>query len=121
MIHDSCRSLQACMGPGQAGQIVVLHQPLPNLQHPQRADEASVCSVKAAATRNGRLTRHMLQESDSESAPAAMTEALFGGVLSSQVVCDDCGHKAVTLEPFYNLSLPIPSKLRGDARLVRPF
>lgn len=47
-------------------------------------------------------------------AAAPMTEALFGGVLSSQVICDDCGHKAVTLEPFYNLSLPIPPKLRAD-------
>ena len=58
----------------------------------------------------------LLQEGDSEGAPASMTEALFGGMLSSQVVCDDCGHKAVTLEPFYNLSLPIPSKLRAYAR-----
>ena len=45
-----------------------------------------------------------------------MTEALFGGVLSSQVVCEDCSHKAVTLEPFYSLSLPIPSRLTSAGR-----
>jgi len=62
------------------------------------------------------LTWDVLQEEEDGQAVAPMTEALFGGVLSSQVICDDCGHKTVTLEPFYNLSLPIPSKLRGDAR-----
>ena len=45
-----------------------------------------------------------------------MTEALFGGVLSSQVICSDCAHMAVTLEPFYSLSLPVPSKLRSAGR-----
>lgn len=60
---------------------------------------------------------HCLQEDAGEQRPAGlMTEALFRGVLSSQVICEDCSHRAVTLEPFFNLSLPIPSKLKSDAR-----
>ena len=59
----------------------------------------------------------LLQEGPgSDEAPASMTEALFGGVLSSQVICNDCSHKTVTLEPFYSLSLPIPSKLTSAGR-----
>ena len=62
----------------------------------------------------------MLQEGEEADVGAPMTEALFGGVLSSQVACEDCGHKAVTLEPFYSLSLPVPSRLRADARSAEP-
>lgn len=79
----------------------------------QLTPHSLVCSLPTSCSL---LTRRMLQEGDSENAAASMTEALFGGALSSHVVCDDCSHKAVTQEPFYNLSLPIPSKLRGDAR-----
>lgn len=43
--------------------------------------------------------------------PEAFTEALFGGELSSRVVCRECSHETVALEPFYDLSLPIPASL----------
>lgn len=35
-------------------------------------------------------------------------EALFGGELSSRVVCKECCHESINIEPFYDLSLPIP-------------
>ena len=79
----------------------------------QLTPHSLICSLPTSCSR---LTGRMLQEGDGGNAAASVTEALFGGALSSQVVCGDCGHKAVTQEPFYNLSLPVPSKLRGDAR-----
>lgn len=43
--------------------------------------------------------------------PEAFTEALFAGELSSRVVCRECSHETVALEPFYDLSLPVPASL----------
>ncbi|CAI6008584.1 unnamed protein product [Closterium sp. NIES-65] len=38
----------------------------------------------------------------------SVVERLFGGVLSSTVVCCECGHSSTVSEPFLDLSLPIP-------------
>lgn len=35
---------------------------------------------------------------------------LFAGQQRSSLKCDACGKESVTFEPFFNLSLPIPSK-----------
>lgn len=37
---------------------------------------------------------------------------LFVGQLKSTLICQTCGYKSVTFDPFWDLSLPIP-KVRG--------
>ena len=46
-----------------------------------------------------------------EQLPACFSEVVFGGELSSRVACGGCAHESVQLEPFYDLSLPIPSSM----------
>ena len=48
-------------------------------------------------------------EAAAEKLPAAFSEVVFGGELSSRVQCGGCSHESVTLEPFYDLSPSIPS------------
>ena len=43
-------------------------------------------------------------------------EGVFGGRLASHVACGECGRESVTLETFYDLSLPIPAGLPQPAR-----
>ena len=33
---------------------------------------------------------------------------LFVGQLKSELICQFCGYKSVTFDPFWDLSLPIP-------------
>ena len=41
--------------------------------------------------------------------PKGFLSEVFGGQLSSKVACEVCHHTSVTLEPFMDLSLPIPA------------
>lgn len=43
-------------------------------------------------------------------------EGVFGGRLASHVACVECKHESVTLETFYDLSLPIPAGLPQPQR-----
>lgn len=42
-------------------------------------------------------------------APPGFLSEIFGGQLSSRVACEVCHHTSITLEPFMDLSLPIPA------------
>ena len=56
-------------------------------------------------------------EEDSEGSKAArkgFLSEVFGGQLSSRVACEVCHHTSVTLEPFMDLSLPVPSAALAD-------
>ena len=54
------------------------------------------------------------------SAPQGFLSEVFGGQLSSQVACQACDYTSVTLEPFMDLSLPIPSGSVADSDLSAP-
>ena len=41
---------------------------------------------------------------------SSMFGDIFAGQLQSTLLCTVCGHESVSLEPFWDLSLPIPSK-----------
>lgn len=41
-------------------------------------------------------------------APQGFLSEVFAGQLSSTVTCQTCHHQSTTLEPFMDLSLPIP-------------
>ena len=54
-------------------------------------------------------------EDEGESAlPQGFLSEVFGGQLSSRVACEVCHHTSVTLEPFMDLSLPIPAGTLAD-------
>jgi ubiquitin C-terminal hydrolase len=55
-----------------------------------------------------------------EECPSSLTEALFGGELSSRVVCKECCHESISLEPFYDLSLPVPNNIPKADRCLHP-
>ena len=40
--------------------------------------------------------------------PPGFLSEVFAGQLSSTVTCETCQHQSTTLEPFMDLSLPIP-------------
>lgn len=42
--------------------------------------------------------------------PQKLLSLLFEGTLSSQVVCDECGHVSTKEEAFQDLSLDFPSQ-----------
>lgn len=42
---------------------------------------------------------------------------LFVGQLKSTLQCTVCGHCSVTFDPFWDLSLPIPSSAKGNVKL----
>lgn len=46
--------------------------------------------------------------------PMGFLSEVFGGQLSSRVACEVCHHTSVTLEPFMDLSLPIPAGTLAD-------
>ena len=46
--------------------------------------------------------------SNAKTAPQGFLSEVFGGQLSSRVACGACDYTSVTLEPFMDLSLPIP-------------
>lgn len=47
-------------------------------------------------------------------AEASFVAGVFTGQLSSSVQCQACDHKAASLEPFMDLSLPIPINLSQE-------
>ena len=54
-------------------------------------------------------------EEDGEGAlPKGFLSEVFGGQLSSRVACEVCHHTSITLEPFMDLSLPIPADTLAD-------
>lgn len=54
-------------------------------------------------------------EEEAESAnPKGFLSEVFEGQLSSKVACEVCHHTSVTLEPFMDLSLPIPAGALAD-------
>lgn len=46
--------------------------------------------------------------------PKGFLSEVFAGQLSSRVACEVCHHTSVTLEPFMDLSLPIPAGTLAD-------
>lgn len=54
------------------------------------------------------------EEEGSKALPRGFLSQVFGGQLSSRVACEVCHHTSVTLEPFMDLSLPIPSGTLAD-------
>lgn len=57
------------------------------------------------------MEKHVQERSEDALVPTSFTEELFRGELSSRVVCKECSHETVTLEEFFDLSLPIPASL----------
>ena len=54
------------------------------------------------------------QEEAEDVIPKGFLSEVFGGQLSSRVACEVCHHTSVTLEPFMDLSLPIPAGTLAD-------
>lgn len=54
------------------------------------------------------------QAKDETEPPKGFLSEVFGGQLSSRVSCEVCHHTSVTLEPFMDLSLPIPAGTLAD-------
>lgn len=54
------------------------------------------------------------EEAENAISPKGFLSEVFGGQLSSRVACEVCNHTSVTLEPFMDLSLPIPAGLLAD-------
>lgn len=54
------------------------------------------------------------QEHGENEPPKGFLSEVFGGQLSSRVACEVCHHTSVTLEPFMDLSLPIPAGTLAD-------
>ena len=54
------------------------------------------------------------EEEGGKAAPQGFLSEVFGGELSSRVACEVCHHTSLTLEPFMDLSLPIPSATLAD-------
>ena len=53
-------------------------------------------------------------------APQGFLSEVFGGQLSSRVACGSCDYTSVTLEPFMDLSLPIPSASLANLHTSEP-
>lgn len=58
--------------------------------------------------------RVQAQEKGGNEPPKGFLSEVFGGQLSSRVACEVCHHTSVTLEPFMDLSLPIPAGTLAD-------
>lgn len=44
---------------------------------------------------------------------------MFVGQLSSTITCGHCGHKSMTWDPFWDLSLPLPSRRYGSVTTMQ--
>ena len=84
-------------------------------------DQASpLCSIQYV-THNCVALQAEEDEADSrKTVPQGFLSEVFGGQLSSRVACEVCHHTSITLEPFMDLSLPVPSGSLSDTDDTAP-
>ena len=76
-------------------------------------DEAKLAyeaQLKAAAEKSGAKSKPAVQGTGPKKAQSSMMSDLFQGELLSAVTCCGCGQVSYTCDPFFSLSVPIPSR-----------
>lgn len=78
-----------------------------------KLDTEELVSVRNSNSSNcgdGEAAEGNIDECSNQRNNATLVDLVFQGQLCSTIFCSKCGYHSVTYEPFYDLSLSLPSK-----------